>query len=178
VPVAFEVARALGASLDVFVVRKLGAPGHEELAIGAVASGGVRVLNDEVLDVLLLPQRVIDDLATQELRELERRERTYRGDRPPPDVRDKTVILVDDGLATGSTMRAAVRAVRLLAPARLVVSVPVAPPDTCSALAEEVEEVVCPLRPEPFYGVGLWYEDFSPTSDQQVRDLLKRASLA
>jgi putative phosphoribosyl transferase len=177
VPVAFEVARALGAALDVFVVRKLGAPGQEELAMGAVASGGVRVLNREVLDLLRVSEREIDQLATWELRELEGRERTYRGDHPPPDVRDRTVILVDDGLATGSTMRAAAQAVRLLGPSRLVVAVPVAPPETCAALAEEVEQVVCLLSPEPFYGVGLWYEDFSPTSDSQVRELLERARM-
>ena len=178
VPVAFEVARALGAPLDVFLVRKLGAPGHEELAMGAVASGGVRVLNREVVEVLLVPERVIEELASQELREVERRQRSYRGDRPPPDARDRTVILVDDGVATGSTMRAAAQAVRLLAPARLVVGVPVAPPETCRALASEVDEVVCLATPEPFYGVGLWYADFSPTTDTQVRELLERARSA
>jgi putative phosphoribosyl transferase len=178
VPVAFEVARALGAPLDVFLVRKLGAPGHEELAMGAVASGGVRVLNRDVVDALLVPERVIEELAAQELRELERRERTYRGDCPTPDVRDKTIILVDDGLATGSTMRAAAQAVRQQGPGRLVVAVPVAPPETCDALASELDEVVCLATPDPFYGVGLWYEDFSPTSDGQVRELLERARSA
>jgi putative phosphoribosyl transferase len=178
VPVAFEVGQGLDAPLDVFLVRKLGAPGHEELAIGAVASGGVRVLNRDVLDVLPVPERVIDELTAQELRELEQRERMYRGDRPLPEVRDKTVILVDDGLATGSTMRAAARAARLLGPARLVVAVPVAPAETCSGLAEEVDEVVCLLTPEPFYGVSQWYEDFSPTSDQQVGELLRLARSA
>jgi predicted phosphoribosyltransferase len=174
VPVAYEVARHLGAPLDVFLVRKLGLPGHEELAMGAVASGGVRVLNAEVVEGLLVPEQVIDVVATRELRELERRSVAYRGARPPPLLGDKTVILVDDGLATGSSMRAAAQAVRQQAPGRIVVGVPVAPLETCEALAREVDEVVSVVTPEPFYGVGLWYEDFSQTSDKQVRELLRR----
>jgi predicted phosphoribosyltransferase len=172
VPVAYEVARALHAPLDVFVVRKLGIPAHEELAMGAVATGGVRVLNDQVIRGLSIPDYVVDAVATWELRELERRERLYRGDRPPPDVRGKTVILVDDGLATGSTMLAAVRALRLQGPARIVVAVPVAAPDTCELLKAYVDEVVCAATPEPFYAVGLWYRDFSQTTDEEVRELL------
>jgi putative phosphoribosyl transferase len=174
-PVAYEVARALDAPMDVFLVRKLGLPGHEELAMGAVASGGLRVLNRDVVDVLLVPDRVIDAVAAEELRELERRERAYRDDRPPPDVSDKTVILVDDGLATGSTMRAAARALRQQKPNRLVVAVPVAAPETCDSLGQELDEIVCAITPDPFYGVGLWYQDFSQVTDDEVRDLLNRA---
>lgn len=177
VPVAYEVARALGAPLDVFLVRKLGVPGHEELAMGAVASGNVRVLNEQVVRGLGIPDYVIDTVAAREERERERRERLYRGDRPPPDVRGKTVILVDDGLATGSTMLAAIKALRQLGPARIVVAVPVAAPETCRQLAEEVDDIVCAVTPEPFFSVGLWYEDFSQTSDDEVSDLLGRASL-
>ena len=175
VPVAYEVAKALHAPLDVFVVRKLGIPGHEELALGAVATGGVRVLNDQVVKGLSIPGYVIDAVANWELQELERRERLYRGDRPPPDVRGKTVILVDDGLATGSTMLAAVRALRQQGPARIVVAVPVASPDTCELLRTYVDEVVCAATPEPFYAVGLWYRDFSQTTDEEVRELLARS---
>jgi len=174
VPVAYEVARALGAPLDVFVVRKLGIPGHEELAMGAIASGGVRVLNDDVVQALHIPERVIEAVAARELRELERRERAYRGDRPAPDVRDRTVILVDDGLATGSTMRAAVAALRRLGPARIVVAVPTAAPSTCEEFRREADECICQITPEPFHAVGLWYQDFSQTTDDEVRDLLDR----
>ena len=176
VPVAYEVARTLHAPMDVFVVRKLGIPGHEELAMGAVASGGVRVLNDQVVRALSIPGYVIDAVATWELRELERRERLYRGDRPPPDVRGKMVILVDDGLATGSTMLAAVRALRQQGPARIVVAVPVASPNTCELLKAHVDEVVCAATPDPFYAVGLWYQDFSQTTDEEVRKLLQRTA--
>jgi predicted phosphoribosyltransferase len=176
VPVAYEVARALHAPLDVFVVRKLGIPGHEELAMGAVATGGVRVLNDQAVRGLSIPNYVIDAVADWELRELERRERVYRGDRPPPEVRGKTVILVDDGLATGSTMLAAVRAMRQHGPARIVVAAPVASPDTCELLKGSVDEVVCAATPEPFYAVGLWYRDFSQTTDEEVRELLTRSA--
>jgi len=175
VPVAFEVARALDAPLDVFLVRKLGVPGHEELAMGAIASGGVVVLNDAVVRALGIPDSAIDAVAADEQRELDRRERSYRDARPPPDVRDRTVILVDDGLATGSTMRAAAAALCEQHPDRLVVAVPVAAPETCDELASEVDEIVCTITPEPFYAVGLWYEDFSQTTDQEVRDLLVRA---
>jgi predicted phosphoribosyltransferase len=176
VPVAYEVAKALHAPLDIFVVRKLGIPGREELAMGAVATGGVRVLNDEVVKGLSIPGYVIDAVATWELQELERRERLYRSNRPPPDVRGKTVILVDDGLATGSTMLAAVQALRKLGPARIVVAVPVASPDTCELLTEYVDETVCTATPEPFYAVGLWYRDFSQTTDEEVRELLERSA--
>ena len=174
VPVAYEVARALNAPLDVFVVRKLGVPGHEELAMGAVATGGVRVLNEQVVDGLRIPDYVIDAVAAQEQQELARRERLYRGGRPPPDVRGRTVILVDDGLATGATMHAAIKALRQLQPARIVVAVPTAAPETCEALRAEVDEVICAITPEPFHAVGLWYEDFSQTTDEEVRDLLAR----
>jgi putative phosphoribosyl transferase len=175
VPVASEVARALGAPLDVFVVRKLGVPGHEELAMGAIASGGVCMLNDDVVQALRIPRRVIEAVAARELRELERRERAYRGDRPAPEVRGRTVILVDDGLATGSTMRAAVAALRRLGPARIVVAVPTAAPATCEEFRHEADECVCDITPDPFYAVGLWYEDFSQTTDDEVRELLERA---
>jgi predicted phosphoribosyltransferase len=175
VPVAYEVARALHAPLDVFLVRKLGVPGQEELAMGAIATGGVRVLNYDVVNALHIPQHVIESVAAREQRELERRERVYRGDRPPPDLRDRTVILIDDGLATGSTMRAAAAAVRRQQPARIVVAVPVASAITCEDFRREVDELVCVATPEPFYGVGLWYEDFSQLTDEEVRDLLARA---
>jgi predicted phosphoribosyltransferase len=178
VPVAYEVARALGAPLDVFLVRKLGVPGYEELAMGAVATGGVRVINDDVVHALRIPDFVIDAVAEWEQQELARRERLYRGDRPPPDVRGHTVILVDDGLATGATMLAAVKALKLQQPAHIVVAVPVASPDTCEQLQSEVDDVVCAVTPEPFYAVGFWYEDFSQTSDEEVRELLARAEQA
>ena len=176
VPVAYEVARALGAPLDVFLVRKLGIPGHEELAMGAVATGGVRVLNEQVVRALRIPDYVIDAIAAKEEQELARRERLYRGDRPPPDVRGRTVILVDDGLATGATMHAAIQALRQQQPAHIVVAVPAASPEACDELKEEVDDVVCAVTPEPFYAVGLWYEDFSQTTDEEVRDLLARSA--
>ncbi|HXG12823.1 MAG TPA: phosphoribosyltransferase [Gemmataceae bacterium] len=176
VPVAYEVARALHAPLDVFLVRKLGLPGHEELAMGAIASGGVRVLNDEVVRALNIPDEVIDVVAAEEQRELQRRERAYRDDRPPPDVRGRTVILVDDGLATGSTMRAAVAALRRREPARIVVAVPVAAAETCAEFQNVADEIVCVITPDPFYAVGLWYEDFSQTTDEEVHALLQKAA--
>ncbi|HEY5940649.1 MAG TPA: phosphoribosyltransferase, partial [Gemmatimonadales bacterium] len=172
VPVAYEVARALHAPMDVFIVRKLGVPGQEELAMGAVATGGVRVLNHQVVNALGIPDYVIDAVVKWETDELKRREQLYRGDRPPPNVRGKTVILVDDGLATGSTMLAAVRALREQGPARIVVAVPVASPDTCELLKTHVDEVVCAATPEPFYAVGFWYRDFAQTTDEEVRELL------
>jgi putative phosphoribosyl transferase len=175
VPVAFEVARELHAPLDVFVVRKLGVPGHEELAMGAIASGGVLVIEPSVVEDLSIPMEVVLDVAAREEQERLRREREYRGDRPGPDVRGHTVILVDDGLATGSTMRAAVAALRKLQPAKIVVAVPVAVRSSCEELAEEVDEVVCARTPEPFHGVGEWYADFSQTTDEEVRELLARA---
>jgi predicted phosphoribosyltransferase len=168
VPVASEVARALGAPLDVFVVRKLGVPGHEELAMGAVATGGLRVLNDEIVRGLDIPEREIAAVADRELHELSRRQRLYRGDHPPPDVGGRTVILVDDGLATGATMRAAVQALRQQQPARIVVAVPTASPDTCEALKAAADDVVCAMTPEPFFAVGHWYDDFTQTTDDEV----------
>ena len=178
VPVGYEVAEALGAPLDVFLVRKLGTPGQEELAMGAIASGGVRVLNDRVVGALRLSRTVIDRVEARERQELERREREYRAGRPPPDVRGKTVILVDDGLATGSTMRAAVAALRRLGPARVVVAVPVGASETCEEFAGEADETVCAHEPEPFFAVGAWYDDFSQTTDDEVRDLLARSGEA
>jgi putative phosphoribosyl transferase len=175
VPVAFEVAKALHAPLDVFLVRKLGVPGHEELAMGAIASGGVMVRNDEVIMGLGVPSYVIDTVVAQEQQELQRREHLYRGDQPFPDLHDRTAILVDDGLATGASMRAAVAALRQHQPAHSVVAVPIAAPDTCKALQAEVDEVVCARTPEPFYAVGLWYEDFPQTTDEEVRELLAQA---
>ena len=174
VPVGYEVARAIGAPLDVFTVRKLGVPGHEELAMGAIASGGVRVLNDEVLRYVGVPQSTIELVAEREGRELERREKAYRGDRPPLDVRGKTVIIVDDGLATGSTMRAAVGALQKMRPREIVVAVPVGAPSTCAELRPGIAEVICLRTPEPFQAVGLWYEDFSQTTDEEVHQLLGR----
>jgi predicted phosphoribosyltransferase len=176
VPVGFEIAKALGAPLDVFVVRKLGVPGHEELAVGAIASGRVLVLNDDVVQALRITREVIDAVAAQEGRELERRERAYRGDRPPVDPSGKIVILVDDGLATGATMRAAVRALRDRGAEQLVVAVPTAAPRTCDDFRHEVDEIVCAMTPEPFDAVGLWYEDFSQTTDDEVQELLERAT--
>jgi predicted phosphoribosyltransferase len=175
VPVGYEVAKALHSPLDVFVVRKLGVPGHEELAMGAVASGGVRVLNDRVVQGLHIPASVIDAVATKELEELARRERLYRGDRAPLDVRGHAVLLVDDGLATGSTMKAAVAALRDQNPARIVVAVPVAAEDSCAELRGMADEVVCAVTPEPFHAVGVWYQRFDQTSDDEVRALLADA---
>jgi putative phosphoribosyl transferase len=178
VPVAFEVAKALRAPLDIFLVRKLGVPGHEELAMGAISTGGVRVLNQDVVDYLRIPNDVIDAVAADELRELERRELAYRGDRPEPDVRGKTVVLVDDGLATGSTMRAAAAALRKQNPARIVVAVPVSASETCDEYRMGVDEIICARTPEPFLGVGRWYRDFSQTTDEEVRELLEEAGVA
>ena len=176
VPVAFEVAQQLKAPLDVFLVRKLGVPGHEELAMGAIASGGTRVINEDVVRYLQIPGEVIDAVAAEEQRELERREREYRDGKPAPQVKDRVVILIDDGLATGSTMRAAAAALRKQNPSRIVVAVPVAPAETCEEFRKEVDEVVCAATPEPFQGVGLWYDNFSQTSDEEVRQLLNRAN--
>ena len=174
VPVGAEVARALDAPLDVFIVRKLGVPGHEELAMGAIASGGVRVLNRDVLSYVPLPQKAIDAVAEREQQELQRREREYRGSRPPLDVRNMTVIIVDDGLATGSTMRAAVEALKKMAPRAIIVAVPVAAPQTCEEFRNEGVDIVCLRTPEPFQAVGLWYEDFSQTTDEEVHELLQQ----
>jgi putative phosphoribosyl transferase len=175
VPVAFEVARALRAPLDVFVVRKLGTPGHRELAMGAIATGGVRVLNEEVVRGLGIPMEMIDAVTAEEKQELKRRELAYRGSYSEPEVRGKTVILIDDGIATGSTMRAAVRALNAQHPARFIVAVPTAAGSAYHELRPEVDELVALMTPEPFYGVGAWYEDFSQTSDAEITDLLERA---
>lgn len=178
VPVGYEIARAFRAPLDVFVVRKLGVPGQEELAMGAVASGGVRVLNPEVVAALgSFAQAAIERTTARETEELQRREQQYRGARPFPNLEGKTVVLVDDGLATGATMRAAARAVRLRAPARLIIAVPVAAESSCREMRAEADEVVCALIPEPFFGVGQFYDDFSQTSDEEVRVLLARAAV-
>jgi putative phosphoribosyl transferase len=171
-PVAREVARALGVPFDVYVVRKLGVPGHEELAMGAIATGGIRQLNRDVVEALGIPINVIDAVAAREQQELDRREQAYRGDRGPISLTNKTVILVDDGLATGSTMRAAVMSVRQQQPARVIVAVPVGAPSTCADLATEADDVVCLRTPDPFVAVGLWYRDFTPTTDHEVRRLL------
>jgi putative phosphoribosyl transferase len=175
VPVAFEVAQALRMPLDIFLVRKLGVPGHEELAMGAISTGGVRVLNEDTVEYLRIPEHVIDSIAAEELKELKRRELAYRGNRPEPDVKGKTVILIDDGLATGSTIRAAAQALRQQQPARIVVAVPVSAPETCDEYRIGVDEIICAVTPEPFLGVGMWYLDFSQTTDDEVRDLLERA---
>lgn len=176
VPVGYEVALALGAPLDVFLVRKLGVPGQEELAMGAIATGGVRVLNEEVVRLLDISPAVIDRVAKVEETELLRREQLYRQDRAPAEVTGRTIILVDDGLATGSSMRAAARALRSRGPAKLIAAVPVAAAQTCNELRSEVDEMVCARTPEPFRAVGLWYEDFGQTTDEQVRDLLHHAA--
>jgi putative phosphoribosyl transferase len=176
VPVAYEVASALKTPLDIFIVRKLGWPGHEEMAIGAIASGGVRVLNEDIVRYLNIPDTLIDAVAQRELQELERREREYRGKRPPLELKDRTVILIDDGLATGASMRAAIVGVRAQAPAQIVVAVPTAALETCKALEPEVDQMICASTPEPFYGVSRWYEDFSQTTDEEVRLLLEKAN--
>lgn len=176
VPVGYEVAMALNVPLDIILVRKLGVPGHEELAFGAIASGDVRVLNEEVVWTLNIPNEAIDAVAQRELLELERRERAYRGDRSGLEIRDRTAILVDDGLATGASMRAAVDGVRAKSPARIVVAVPTAARETCDLLESQVDEVVCAITPEPFYGVGQWYQDFSQTTDEEVRTLLEETA--
>ena len=172
VPVAFEVARALGVPLDVFVVRKLGVPGHEELAMGAIASGGVRVLNDDVLAATRMSAEALEAVAARELERLQEQERAYRGERKPLDVSGRVAILVDDGLATGATMRAAIEALRDRGAGAIVVAVPTAPIETCDALRREVDEVVCARTPDPFMAVGLWYRDFAPVGDQEVTELL------
>jgi predicted phosphoribosyltransferase len=176
VPVAFEVARTLGVPLDVFLVRKLGVPGHRELAMGAIASGGVRVLNVDVVSWYRLPEDVIEAVAREELVELDRQEHAYREGRPPLEVRGRIVLLIDDGLATGSTMKAAVLAVRAHAPARVVVAAPVGAAETCREFEGVADEIVCARTPEPFSAVGLWYRDFSQTTDEEVRELLRAAA--
>lgn len=175
VPVAYEVARELGAPLDVFLVRKLGVPGREELAFGAIASGGALVLNEEVVRALAIDDATVKAVADREQAELARRAEAYRGTVEPPEVEGKTVVVVDDGLATGASMRAAVTALRRLRPRRLVVAVPAAARQTCDELRPEVDELVCAITPDPFFAVGMWYEDFSETTDEQVRGLLERS---
>lgn len=175
VPVAYEVARALDAPLDLLLVRKLGLPGREELAMGALASGGVRVINREIVDPLGISDELFNEVAQREQIELQRRDRAYRGDRPHPDLRDRTVILVDDGLATGSTMRAAVAAVNARNPRRVIVAVPVGAPSICEELRRVADDCVCVVTPEPFQAVGLWYADFAQTTDDEVRSLLARS---
>ena len=176
VPVAYQVALALGAPLDVYVVRKLGLPGHEELAIGAIASGGVRVLNEDIIQNLDVAENLIDEVAGREFAELQRREQLYRGERPALDVRDRIVILVDDGLATGASMRAAILGLRTQHPARIIVAVPTAAAETCNELELLANQVICASTPRPFDGVGRWYEDFSPTSDEEVEAILELAA--
>ncbi len=176
VPVAFEVAIALSAPLDIFLVRKLGVPGHEELAMGAIASGGVRVLNEQVVQSLAISPALIDEVAQREQQELERREQLYRAGRPPLDLRDKSLILVDDGLATGATMAAAIKGARSHSAAQIIVAVPTAAPETCEAFEHLVDATVCAETPQPFWGVGMWYADFSQTSDEEVRTLLDLAA--
>ena len=176
VPVAFEVARTLRAPLDVFVVRKLGTPGHEELAMGAIASGGVRVLNPEVVQLLGIPGDAIERETAMEKQELERREAMYRGSRPATNVKGRTVIVVDDGLATGSTMEAAITALRQQHPTAIVAAAPVVAPDTCKYIRTMADDCRYVYAPEPLYGVGLWYTDFSPTTDDEVRSLLETAA--
>jgi putative phosphoribosyl transferase len=176
VPVGYEVAQALRADLDIFLVRKIGVPGQEELAMGAIASGGTRVLNERLIAYLGISPAVIDQVSAREQQEIERRERLYRGDRPVLPIEGRTVILVDDGLATGASMLAAVRAVGVQMPKRMIVAVPVGAPDACSEFRQHVDDVICAETPEPFYAVGSSYEDFSQTSDAEVKELLQRAT--
>ncbi len=176
VPVAYAVASELNLPLDVFIVRKLGAPGHEEYAIGAIATGGVRILNQEAIRMLGLPMEAVERQERREREELARREKQYRGDRPTPQLRGRTVILIDDGLATGSSMRAAAAALREEGAARIVVAVPVAPAGTCKEFEAEADEIVCAATPEPFFAVGQWYRDFAQTTDAEVEELLARAA--
>jgi predicted phosphoribosyltransferase len=172
VPVAYEVARALEAPLDVFVVRKLGVPGQEELAMGAIAAGGVGLIDQQTVDELGITSAEVDAVVRREQRELRRREQLYRGGVAPLSVTDRVAIMVDDGLATGSTMHAAVRALRARRPARIIAATPVAPPSTCRELGHVADDVVCAITPEPFHSVGHWYEDFEQTTDDEVRELL------
>lgn len=177
VPVAFEVAKALNASLDVCLVRKLGVPGHKELAMGAIANGGVRVINENIVHGLKISEKTIDDVTATEMLELERRNHAYRGNRPPPKVKNHTVILVDDGIATGATIRAAIATLKKQQPRELVVAVPVAPPSTCEELQASADKVVSVMTPEPLYAIGIWYEEFDQTSDTEVCELLARHKL-
>lgn len=177
-PVAYEVAKALKAPLDVFAVRKLGVPGHEELAFGAIASGGITVVDDHLIRSLRITDEMVEETVKRETAELERRERLYRGQRALTDIRDKTIVVVDDGLATGSTMRAAIRALRAMCPKQIVVAVPVCSASTCADIGRDADVMcVCVVAPEPFYAVGIWYRNFDQTSDQEVQELLARADV-
>ncbi len=174
VPVAFEVAKVLHAPLDICIVRKLGVPGHKELAMGAIATGGIMLLNEALVRSLKISQKAIKQVALEEQQELERRERIYRGDRPIPDLSHRTILLVDDGIATGSTIKAAISTIKQQQPEHIVVAIPVAPPDVCKELTKEVDEVVCLLTPEWLSAISLWYDEFLPTTDAEVRHLLAR----
>ncbi|MBE9067231.1 phosphoribosyltransferase [Leptolyngbya cf. ectocarpi LEGE 11479] len=174
VPVAYEVAKALNLTLDICLVRKLGVPGHKELAMGAIASGGVRVLNYDIISWLAISDKTLEHVAARELRELQRRDRSYRGDRPQPEICDRTILLIDDGLATGATMQAAVAVLQQQRPKEIVAAVPVGPRSRCLALEADVDRIVCLTTPEPFYAIGLWYENFAQTTDEQVRNLLAK----
>ncbi|KTD40266.1 phosphoribosyltransferase [Legionella parisiensis] len=174
VPVAYEIAHKLSLPLDIFIVRKLGVPGHEELAMGAIASGGITVLNEEIVNLLHISTEAINNIQKSEQEELLRRERVYRGTKPSPELLGKTIILVDDGIATGYTMRAAIAALKQKKPAKLIVAIPVAARSTCEEIAPLVDEIICPMRPVNFYAVGLWYNDFSQTTDEEVVHLLQQ----
>lgn len=176
VPVAFEIARSLNAPLDLMIVRKLGVPGYEELAMGAIASGGALVLNEEMIQQLNIPRQAVEEVIQAEEKELARREHAYRGNRPPPQIEGRDIILVDDGLATGASMRAAVQALRSQNPASITVAVPVGSRETCKELRAEADEVVCAETPEPFFAVGIWYANFIQTTDGEVRNFLERAT--
>lgn len=178
IPVAYEVAKALHAPLDVFIVRKLGVPGHEELAMGALAVGGIRVLNSEIVQALQISEQAIQAVTEREQQELKRRERLYRGERPIPDVHGKIVVLIDDGLATGATMRVATKVLRQQHPSRLIIAVPVAAPSVCESFQKEADEIICVNMPEPFYGVGYWYEHFAQMTDEEAYNLLHQAKPA
>lgn len=177
VPVGFEIARELNIPLDVFLVRKLGVPGQEELALGAIASGGIQVLNEELVHYLNITEQEIGRIAAVQIQELERREQLYRAGRPLPQIEGNVVILVDDGLATGASMRAAVQAIRALRPAKVVVAVPVAAREICEQFKLVADDVICPETPEPFFGVGAWYDNFDQLSDEEVRDYLERSTV-
>ncbi|HHF7366122.1 TPA: phosphoribosyltransferase [Legionella bozemanae] len=174
VPVGYEIAQKLSLPLDIFIVRKLGVPGHEELAMGAIASGGITVLNEEIVNLLHISTEAIDTIQKSEQEELLRREQVYRGKKPFPELSGKTIILVDDGIATGYTMRAAIAALKQKKPAKLIVAIPVAARSTCDEIAPLVDEIICPIRPVNFYAVGLWYNDFSQTTDEEVMQLLQQ----
>jgi putative phosphoribosyl transferase len=176
VPVAYEVAKALSIPLDIFIVRKLGTPNHEELAMGAIATGGILVFNDDIIQELDIPKKQIDEVIRRESQELNRRNKKYRGNRTFPDIEGKTIILVDDGIATGATIKAAIKALRLQHPASIIVAVPVAAISTCEEIASTVDKIICPLAPKHFNAVGAWYENFSQTEDEEVHELLAKTT--